>query len=179
MSEPEWAQTLAVLYNRVGAVEIPLEEESMHEGHELVESTELSPQEVMETIEYLEKMDLVDTQKIAPADVERDEYGDPVAYSHRKLRLRREGFDVAHDREQGLRQEGSSTAVAMLTGVLAVAAIVQSAVAYSTVTGTWDKRIIGVLLLCMIAVFAISWFQLHRAGILNIKGFSSRIRRFK
>lgn len=70
-------------------------------------------------------------------------------------------INVAHERELGLRENAGNYAVAALTLVLGVTALVE--------TG-----ILGSLMLITVAILIMTYHQLERAGPLDIHGLAKR-----
>lgn len=177
MAEPNWAQVLTVVYNQGEKMEVPIEGEVMSKNHELVLKTELTPKEVMNSLQFLSEMNLIClTEK---GHRSWDEQLEKVEPTFRELELRPEGFDVAHDREQGIRQEAASSAVGFLTGVLALTALVQATTAYSNTSGLVSSLLIGVMLLGAAIFFVIAWYTLFKSGILDISDLRLRKQRFE
>jgi hypothetical protein len=126
MSEPDWAKLLSITYNRTGEAKFKTDSEreilpeilSNIDKHEY-ESISIEHNEFRDSIEYLENMDLIHRRKDNIGTVNDQEYIS-------KITLTKDGFDVAHEREQKKTQHQNNRNVLLFTIVLAFSALLQT-----------------------------------------------------
>lgn len=179
MAAPDWEKILTIPYRKGDPIEIPLPDEELGEDHILVEQTGLEPERVEDQIDFLSRMDLIAMIWVEAEDETVEEQDGGQGYSHRILKLEEAGFKVAHEREQGLREEGASSAVALLTGVLSLVALIQASVAFTSVSGRLQTILVGLMIVGATGLFIGSWYQLFKAGILDLGSLSERRARFE
>lgn len=114
MSEPDWAEVIEVLYSE--APDWPSHE--ITADHLFVKKTSLDEEAATETVEALESWGLV---AVEVTEMELNEVDSPEA-SAWGYKLTKDGFEVAHQREQAQRDLTANQSLNFLTFVLAVAA---------------------------------------------------------
>jgi len=174
MEDPEWAQVLTAIYREGETVDLPSDLENLSDDHLLIKRTDVPPDKVKESIRFLENQELIAIE-ISSIEVAAENEEDRSEYRDRAVKLKPRGFDVAHDRELRTQSNAGNYAVAALTAVLGLTALVQAAIAYATDDlGPLPSVVIGVLLITTTIVFSIVWFQLQRAGALDIQTLVDR-----
>lgn len=112
--EPIWAQVLEAKYEGEQRTIPTLNQFEDSERHPLVNSTGLIPEQVHEGLQYLEQVRLLERRT--------DDYI-----------IKPRGFDVAHEREMAENHDNTNRALAILTGGLFFAALVQALATSMTV----------------------------------------------
>lgn len=176
MAEPEWAQVLAVLYTRGDNLQPPVHHSDMGDDHVLVEETNLSTKEIYDSLKFLSNQNLIEFYKMWE---DTDEDGKIQNYSHWELELNPEGFEVAHEREIGIREEASSKGLIALTGVLALTGLVEASTSFTQVEGPLNSVATGGILLGTAGLFMIMMFGIMRIGLLDFTELAERINRFQ
>jgi cation transport ATPase len=74
-----------------------------------------------------------------------------------KITLTKDGFDVAHEREQKKTQQQNNKTIALLTLILAITAILQSFADLIGFQGTRFKFMLVVFILFMITIAYVIW----------------------
>ena len=123
MDEPDWACILEFLYE-IGESHSA----GFHEiapDNRMVQETGLNPRTIEDAIYFLEEQDLVKVEEAGHTD--RDEYNNLINPTTRRIKLEREGFQVAHDREQTSRQEETNNEIGNFTLALVFVGILQTA----------------------------------------------------
>jgi hypothetical protein len=167
MHEPNWSQVLTTLYQSEQSFELQ-SIDNVRSTHPLVKRTNLEADEVRKSLRFLSNQGLVELSRtsIATPPPEPGEEVEHVDYYI--VRLAPEGFSVAHDREIGLRQSASNRAVALLTGILGLTALVQAVIAYvSNNLSLLEILSIGFILLLTAGALVVVWAQLAGAGLMD------------
>ncbi|WP_435346042.1 hypothetical protein [Haloarchaeobius sp. HRN-SO-5] len=163
MSEPAWAQVLTIFYEKGDSIEVPIDVADIPEDHILISETTLDSGEVVQAYNFLEEQGLV------KRDWEPESQKGEDVFEARTVSLKPEGFSVAHDREHALESQKNSSAVALLTGVLAWTALVQVLIAWtaSNLTGM-DEVVIGGIIMITTILLAYSWYRIGVTGAFDI-----------
>jgi hypothetical protein len=136
MDDPKWATLLNEMYEAD-----PSENEGVAEHDftisSLTQSTELSESEVRESVDKLEKWELVKS-----LTVNSETEGDFTAVS-----MEKQGFEVAHERELNENQQRSNIALAILTSFLVVGSLLQGYSAYLSHDSITDTITLSIVLL--------------------------------
>ena len=146
MDEPDWAHILEFLYERGESHSADFHRISP--DNRMVLETGLDPITVEEAILFLEEQGLIKVEETGHMDL--DEYNDPINPTSKKIKLEREGFQVAHDREQASRQEETNNEIGNFTLALVFVGILQTAAAVITPDDTIEAiAILGGLLVVL------------------------------
>lgn len=175
MAEPAWAQVLSVMYHQGKSVTVPFNLEDLDDEHALVEETNLGSEEVANALEFLYGQNLVDIWRIPDDENDAIENENPVEHIQRQVEIEPDGFEVAHEREQSHQQIAGNYAIAALTAVLATTSLIETSIAYSS--GNLDlveSVALGVMLMAAGVVFLVYWWQIQRAGALDLGELISR-----
>lgn len=132
MSEPDWAKLLSIIYNQTGETKFKTDSEReilpmvISEKDDIkFEPIPFKPDELKQTVDYLDRMDLVDVRAVSHRE-EIDEWLKSVS-------LAKKGFDVAHEREQNRGQKAINKDIKNLTVILALTASIQALAAVFSV----------------------------------------------
>lgn len=174
MDEPDWAQILSLLYRVGEKVEAPHQLDELPSDHELVQRSELDPAEIKDALVFLRDQGLIEMN----VQADTNDTGTEVVSRYRTLQLKPDGFNVAHERELSLQENASNVAVAALTLVLGLTALVQVVVAYAAENlNLLENGVIGLLILIVGVTLYYVYLKLIRAGPLDLQALTKRSNR--
>lgn len=180
MVEYEWAQILTLAYENNGMYSVSTDVSDVEGVDELRKQNKAALLRCLQEVLELETEDTDEIDEI----LSRMENLGLIDYAKGKrkavIRLEPDGFEVAHDREQAIGQQAASTASAFLTGVLALAVIIQSAIQMATIdVGLFRTVIMATVVVLALIILALTLYQFSRAGIFDLNALIARRERFR
>lgn len=146
MTDPNWYLILEEIYEADGRVHIWSEYEDLAENHPLFSETGLTNDELFDAMNYLEDANLIQQGSEGYA-------------------LTSDGFRAVFERRESETQRGLNRGLVYLTTILALSAIVQTAVGITTSPNAGDA-LYGLLGLETV-VFAGIYLEMWRRGLLD------------
>jgi hypothetical protein len=148
MEDPNWSKVLHVLYQE--ASETPTE--NITDDHLFVVQTDLDADDAEDAVSSLKNWDLVDRVVIGTKNYE-PETGE--AEKIHGYELKKEGFEVAHERELKKQQHTTNENIAFFTFILVLTAVVQAAAAALQIQGGGVSTLALIFILIMLMVLLI------------------------